>query len=115
MTVNPKRIYWSLGGIIIVGFTLTLFNMQDASVESDEAKLMSAACDDVKTYEILRAENDFDEILEVIHSHLFSYWDQSDTILTKAIADISILREEAVFRNTDQEFYHQRFAKVLIQ
>lgn len=99
--------------LIIIGVVLAALQVFKVANGTDESQYMLEACVDIQSHETLRAQEDFDRIVNTIYNHVHSYRNNSDTVLARAILKLRSLREEAEFRNTDIPYYHLIFSEVL--
>lgn len=82
---------------------------------TQEGNIMIQACDAVLNYEQFSAEERFEKLQMIIAEHTHSYRNHSDTVIANTILELEALKDEAMFRNIDEEMYHKQLSHVLIQ
>ncbi len=113
MELNKQIITGFFLVFVILGVALTLSEFLRHEHQSEEGKLITYACEDIKAHEVLRAVSDFEDLTEAIYSHVHSYRNESDTVLAQAIMEIRQLQEESEFSNEDIPMYHKMFSDIL--
>lgn len=105
----------TVGGIIVLVLISLISRTIHRPEDTDEGKLMAAACKDIIEYEELGAEAKFEKIHDLITSHTHNYLHRSDSIISVAIKDLDSLKDEVMFHNVDLSLYHTHFSYILLQ
>jgi len=115
MEIKNKFILISLGIILAPAVILLFWNPPGHYEQTKEARLMRDLCNEVASSETLRAQDDFNKLIELISVHIHQYVDNSNETVARAVMELRALQNEAEFRTVDVDMYHRKFARILVE
>ena len=115
MEIKNKFIVISLGIILAPAVILLFWNPPAHYQQTKEARLMRDLCKEIESTETLRAQEDFNQLINLISVHIHQYTDNSNETVAKAVMELRALQTEAEFRTIDVDMYHQKFARILVE
>jgi hypothetical protein len=113
--MNKRAFYLTMAFALVclIGIAIAIREINTITPESEEGALMDYACKEVKNYETLAAEQDLEDLKQLLVDHINGYASDPEGRLGAALSELDSLQDEVAFHNTDLEFYHARFREIL--
>jgi hypothetical protein len=113
--MKKRTFYLTMGFFLIclIGIALAIRDINTTVPQSEEGALLEYTCNEVKSYETLAAEQDLEELKQLMIDHINGYASDPQGQLSAAMNVLDSLKDEVAFHNTDQTLYRTQFRKIL--